>query len=407
MAHRVSSLYVHVPFCIGKCGYCAFYSEPASDELVDRFLDALARELALVAPDLAPKSVYVGGGTPTVLGLHRLERLFRELGRVITPCAADELTVECNPATVTSAKARLLRSLGVTRASLGVQSLDDELLSRLGRPHSRRQAFDAYEALRGAGFDNVNIDLMFAIPGQTMEMWRRTLAEVKAMRPEHLSCYEITYEEDTPLFELMGASESDANHELACAMYEELLDAAAAAGYIQYEVSNFALDAARSWGSAGAAAPAFATAAVLATPGVAERIPAYACKHNVNYWRGGEFFGLGPSAAGFVQGIHTANIADTRRYCALLEQGLRPIAFAELLPPLKRAAEVAAFGLRMVVGWSFEEFKSVTGYDLQKEWREEIAELVERGWGVTTPAGFRLTKEGLRFADAVAEMFLR
>ena len=157
---------------------------------------------------------------------------------------AAEFTVECNPATVSLDKAKLLRALGVNRISMGVQSLDEALLDRLGRVHSRDMVFKSFDILRQAGFDNVNLDLMFAIPGQTMEVWRATLAEAMAMGSEHLSSYEVIYEEDTPLYAQLQAGEFDVDEDLACAMYEELVERALAAGFQQYEIANFAKDAA-------------------------------------------------------------------------------------------------------------------------------------------------------------------
>lgn len=389
--HPVGSLYVHVPFCVRKCLYCAFYSQPATAPLLNQYCTALITELELVAHDLRPATIYFGGGTPSLLGLAHWEKLAHALARLNLTSAVTEWTVECNPATVSAQKARLLKYIGVSRISLGVQSLEDELLARLGRVHTRQQVFKAFDTLRNAGFDNINIDLMFAIPGQTMRMWRQTLDEVIAMKPEHLSCYEITYEEDTPLFELLGADKSEAHEELACGMYEELVDRVTCAGFWQYEVSNFARH----------------NPVEHAQAQPIESIPAFASRHNINYWRGGQFYGLGPSAASYVRGVHAKNYADVKTYCAMLEKGLRPIESQEQLSPLARAGEVAGFGLRMVSGWPFEEFKRVTGYDLLSVWRTEIDQLIERGWATVTSTGLRLTPQGLRFADAVAELFLR
>lgn len=408
MLHPVSSLYVHVPFCVGKCHYCAFYSERASGELIDRYLRALARELELVAHELKPQTLYFGGGTPTVLSLGQWQWLAKQITQLHMLDVVAEWTVECNPATLSLSKAQLLRSIGVTRVSLGVQSLNDELLHRLGRVHTRRQVFAAFDTLRKAGFDNINIDLMFAIPGQTMQIWRQTLAEIIAMQPEHLSCYEITYEADTPLFQLLGADKSDADEDLACAMYDELVNSAAAAGYRQYEISNFAREMLQKHHHINAGGQNHTPAqSVLHRPCGLDPMPAYACWHNVNYWRGGQFYGLGPSAASYVDGLHMKNFSNTLQYCAVLEKGQRPVEFVEQVSPLKRAGEVAAFGLRMLTGWSFDEFKRITGYDMLSEWRTELEQLVERGWGILTSTGFKLTTQGLRFADTVAEMFLR
>jgi oxygen-independent coproporphyrinogen-3 oxidase len=293
--------------------------------------------------------------------------------------------VECNPATVSPDKARLLRRGGVNRISLGVQSFEDALLERLGRIHSRADVFRSFDILRAAGFDNVNLDLMFAIPGQTLAVWQATLREAATLGAEHLACYEVTYEEDTPLFAQLQAGRVAVDEDLACDMYEALVETVTTHGFRQYEVANFARD-----NSAGRAA-----------------IPSHACAHNVNYWRGGSFIGLGPSATSSVRGIRTRNVADTERYCAALEAGRRPLEFREELSPLGRAGETAAFGLRMVAGWGFDEFTAATGFDLRREWADDLRQLVDCGWAEQDAGGFRLNRTGLRFADAAAERLLR
>jgi len=385
----VESLYVHVPFCAKKCEYCAFYSEASSGELIERYVGALERELELAAPRLKPRTVFFGGGTPSLLNLRQWERIFRAMDR-LGLLGAEEWTVECNPATVSADKARLWRDHGVNRVSMGVQSLDESLLDRLGRVHSRDMVFRSFDLLRKAGFDNLNLDLMFAIPTQTLDLWKATLREALALGSEHLSCYEVIYEEDTPLFQQMQAGEFDVDEDLACAMYEELQSAADRAGFAQYEVANFARR----------------TEAEQAAPDDT-RVPRRACRHNVNYWRGGAFYGLGPSATGYVEGVRWKNCANTQRYCEALESGRPTMDFREQLPPRSRAGETAAFGLRMVAGWGFEEFKNITGEDLREGWNDEMDQLCQCGWGERTNDRFRLTRTGLRFADAAAELFLR
>ena len=387
-AEPIASLYVHVPFCVRKCLYCAFYSEPSSGEQIDRYVGALIRELERVAADLRPRTIFFGGGTPSLLNLRQWEQLFHATER-LPLSEVTEWTVECNPATLSLDKAKLLRSGGVNRVSLGVQSFDDTLLARLGRVHSRQMAFDSFDILRQAGFGNVNLDLMFAIPGQTLEDWRGTLAEAVAMGSEHLSTYEVIYEEDTPLYEQLQAGKFDVDEDLACAMYEELVERAANAGFQQYEVANFAR-----------------TDAINYQPSTVE-FPGRSCLHNINYWRGGAFYGLGPSATTYVRGVRTKNHSNTQLYCEQLEQGRRPLESREELAPLARAGETAAFGLRMVAGWPFEQFQQVTGYDLRREWAEDMNQLVEQGRGRLLPDRFQLTREGLRFADSAAQLFLR
>jgi len=403
----IQSLYVHVPFCAQKCAYCAFFSEASSGELINRYTDALVRELELVAGDLKPRTIFFGGGTPSILNLTQWEKILRAMER-LNLLGAEEFTVECNPATVSLDKARLFRAYGINRVSMGVQSLDEALLDRLGRIHSREMVFKSFDILRQAGFDNLNIDLMFAIPGQTMEIWRATLKEAIALGSEHLSSYEVIYEEDTPLYQQLQAKEFDVDEDLACEMYEALVEHAMGAGFHQYEIANFAQTTESKGERPKPKVAERPEIAQTLDPGLwTLDIPSRACKHNVNYWRGGSFYGLGPSATGYVRGARTKNWSNTQLYCEQLEKGKRAIESREELPPLARAGETAAFGLRMVSGWPFEDFKRTTGHDLRSEWAEEMKQLTERGWGQIAPERFQLTRQGLRFADSAAEMFLR
>jgi oxygen-independent coproporphyrinogen-3 oxidase len=202
---------------------------------------------------------------------------------------------------------------------------------------------------------------------------------------EHLSSYEVIYEEDTALFEDLQAGKIEPNEELACAMYDDLLAAASNAGFHQYEVANFARHLSKE---------PFET-------------PDRACQHNINYWRGGSYHGLGPSAAAYVRGVRTKNVANTNLYCEQIEQGRRAIESTEELTPLARAGELAAFGLRMTAGWPLAQFQSATGYDLQLEWKNEINRMIDLGYGELEGGRFHLTSQGLRYADWAAGEFLR
>src|ERR1051325_1106005 len=403
----ITSLYIHVPFCAHKCEYCAFYSEASQGELIQRYVTALVRELELVAHDLKPGTLFFGGGTPSLLSLRQWEQILSALQR-LQLLGAGEWTIECNPATVSLDKAKLWRDHGVNRLSLGVQSLDEKLLDRLGRIHSRDMVFRSFETLRRAGFDNLNLDLMFAIPGQTLELWRASLDEALALGSEHLSCYEVIYEQDTPLYDQLQAGEFAVDEDVACAMYDELRERTAAAGFEQYEIANFARrrrvgeavqrdpspepqplpmsrpltpslpppgGEGRRRGGEGAAQSVH-SGDTLPQPDSA--IPALACRHNINYWRGGSCHALGPSAAGYVRGVRTKNWSNTRLYCEQLERGQRAIESSEELPPLRRAGETAAFGLRMNAGWPFDQFQQTTGYDLRVEWKDEMDQQIGR-----------------------------
>ena len=412
----ITSLYVHVPFCARKCEYCAFYSEASDGATINRYVEALIREMEMVAPELRPRTVFFGGGTPSLLNLGQWEKILLAMQR-LGLLGAEEWTVECNPATVSLDKAKLLRSFGVNRISMGVQSLNEDLLDRLGRVHSREMVFKSFDVLRAAGFDNLSIDLMFAIPGQTLEVWRETLTEALALGSEHLSSYEVIYEDDTPLFHQMKAGKCDLNEDLACAMFDELLERTARGGFQQYEIANFARRAgpvtttaqeehdARRVVNLQPGTAALRSADV--SPGETGDVPFRACQHNVNYWRGGCFHGLGPSASGYVGGARTKNWSNTILYCERLDQGRRAIESSEILPPLARAGEIAAFGLRMNAGWPLAEFKARTGFDLGQEWRLEIQQLLGLGYGMMNSERFHLTTKGLRYADWAAEQFLR
>ena len=352
--------------------------------MVDRYVAALIREMERIEAGFKPLAIFFGGGTPSLLNLAQWQQILRAMERLGFTGAA-EWTVECNPATISADKARLLRDHGVNRISMGVQSFDSDLLERLGRIHTREMVFKSFNLLRQAGFDNLNVDLMFAIPGQSLEVWGKTIGEAVALGSEHLSCYEVIYEEDTPLYAQLQAGEFDVDESLACDMHEMLIDRVGEQGFRQYEIANFARHSS-------------STEAL---------IPDHACQHNLNYWRGGSFHGVGPSATGYVGGVRTRNWANTTLYCELIEAGRPPVESREQLSPLARAGETAAFGLRMTAGWSFSEFQAVTGFDLRQEWPDEMQSLVQEGLAVMDHERFRLTRRGLRFADAVAEKFIK
>lgn len=380
----IRSVYIHVPFCAHKCSYCAFYSEVPRAAWVDRYVAALVLELERTLPRLAVRTIYFGGGTPTLMNVRQWTRILKAMEHPGL-AGVSEWTVECNPGTLTPDKARLLRDHGVNRVSLGVQSLDEALLERLGRIHTRGMVFKAFEMLRQVGFDNINLDFMFALPTQTMDIWEATLTEGLALGSEHLSCYEVIYEKDTPLFQQLKSRQISTDEDLSCEMYERLMELAGQHGYRQYEIANFARDDRESQGGP---------------------VPSHACHHNVNYWRGRAYAGLGPSAAGFVDGVRTRNFSNTAVYCKRLESGENPVEMTDRLEPRARAGEIAAFGLRMNQGWGFEEFLAITGFDMRQEWKSEMEQLVARGWAVWDTDCFRLTGEGLRFADAAAIEFL-
>ena len=364
---KVEHLYVHVPFCAAKCNYCAFYSEAGSAAKMEGYVDAVVRELGGFAPQLTPRTIFFGGGTPSLLPVPLMRRVLEAVGKVCSASWPSEWTIECNPSTVSSGKAKLFHEFGVNRISMGVQSLDDELLEKLGRVHSVSGAIGSYEKLRAAGFDNINLDLMFGLPGQTMDHWRGTLRKTLELQPEHISTYCLILEEDTHFWSQLqkGLIKPDEEQELA--MYQTAIKTLAAAGYHQYEISNFAK-------------------------------PGRECAHNIAYWEGKDYIGLGPSACSTIGNQRWQNAPDTDRYVAAMRKGERALAYEEPLTPELRAAERAAFGMRMNAG--------VPGKLVRGRWDKEIAELLSAElvqWrnGRLTP-----TARGILFADEVAAQFV-
>jgi oxygen-independent coproporphyrinogen-3 oxidase len=283
------------------------------------------------------KTIFIGGGTPSILPVNLWQRLLERL-----PRPALEWNIECNPATVDDAKARLWRIAGVNRLSLGVQSFDDATLATLGRIHTARQAVDTFQRLRANGFDNLNLDLMFGLPGQTMDQWRNTLNRALALQPEHISAYSLTIEEQT---EFWGRVTPDAD--LQWTMYEQLIETLTAAGYRHYEISNFAK-------------------------------PGHECLHNLAYWQGKDYLGLGPSAVSTV---------GLRRWTDGGEE-------ETLTEEIKRAERIA-FGLRMIDGIPAEFVKD-----------RDLSRLLADGLVQWRNDHLQLTRQGLRFADEVAAEFV-
>ena len=374
MRNLVRHLYVHIPFCAAKCDYCAFYSEPAQGERVERLLAALEREIEKVAARLEPETIFFGGGTPSILTEKQFERLLSWLESQIPNPKSEiaEWTVEMNPATVSLEKARLLRSFGVNRASLGVQSFELAAL----RNDGWWMAHESIATLRAAGFDNLNLDFIFAIPSQTPAQWEQTLRRAIALEPQHLSTYELTYEDDTPLFRQLQAHDvARLDEATATGMFERMLELTAEAGLRQYEISN------------------------IARPGCE-------CRHNLNAWRGGDYVGVGPSACGYVDGWRYRNVPDIDAYVARIERGEPPTDHVERLSPRARAGELAAFALRMNEGISATAFEQQTGFRLDRLWPDALRDLAGQKLVEWDGERLRLTPRGRLLADSVAEAFI-
>jgi oxygen-independent coproporphyrinogen-3 oxidase len=361
--NKVEHLYVHVPFCASKCNYCTFYSEAGNAEKMSGYVDAVLLEFERLAPQLTPTTIFFGGGTPSLLPVPLMRHILERMPAM----QADEWTIECNPSTVSAEKAKLFREFGVNRISMGVQALDDELLGVIGRIHSVKAAVESYRKLRDAGFDNINLDLMFGLPGQTMAHWRSTLEKAIELQPEHLSTYCLILEEDTEFWRLFGKGLIKPDEEIELAMYQTGMEMLAAAGYRQYEISNFAE-------------------------------PGRECAHNIAYWEGKDYIGLGPSACSTVGDRRWQNVPDTDRYIEAISNQRSAISFEEKLTPGLRAAECAAFGMRMNAG--------VPADLVRGRWDKQIAELLSAKLVQWRNGRLAPTKRGILFADAVAVEFV-
>lgn len=362
-------LYVHVPFCASTCDFCAFYQQEPTAADVARYLDGIAREAALVRWPAQVATVFWGGGTPGLLAPRHLEQLAGTL-RARLGGAPEEWTIELAPASVTDARLAALRAAGVTRVSLGVQSFRPALLDALGRKHTREQVFRAYERIRAAGFPSVNLDLMFALPGQSAAEWEQDVREAVALAPDHLSTYCLTFEEDTRLWVKLAQGRVKLDPEHEAALYEATWAQLGAAGYAQYEVSNFAR-------------------------------PGHACRHNLNTWRMHAWVGLGPSAASQHDGWRGGNIADLDRWLERLARAERMTEDRVALTPELLAEDALIFGLRMNAGVELAPWRRRAPQAPWAEVEAMLDRLAESGLLLRSGDAVRLTDRGRLVADAV------
>jgi oxygen-independent coproporphyrinogen-3 oxidase len=377
----MSGLYVHVPFCFHKCHYCDFYSiTRQSSERMTRFVDLLLIEANLwTAPDaprVRPRTIFFGGGTPSLLPLEQMRRLVRGLRERFDFSDLSEFTVEVNPATASSDYCAMLRECGVDRLSFGAQSFNTDELHALERHHDPDDVPRSVELARAAGFQRLNIDLIYAIPGQSLESWRASLEAAVALRTNHLSCYGLTYEPNTPMgvkkrLGLVRAADETLELEMLHHTRRRLRDA----GIPPYEISNYAA-------------------------------PGGECRHNLLYWTGGNYAGLGPSAASHVEGHRFRN----RPHLGEWERGIAsrelPAIEYEVLDARRRAAELVMLMLRLARPIEFDDYAARTGFDARALFSDPIDRLARAGLLRVGNGGFALTERGVDVADAVASEFL-
>jgi oxygen-independent coproporphyrinogen-3 oxidase len=364
-------LYVHVPFCTKRCGYCSFNTAPVEDGAMARYLEALHREIDLLgalpwASRVRLATIFLGGGTPSLLAAEELAAMLARVRARFAVAADAEITVECNPESVTRAKLEGYRAAGVNRLSLGVQSLDDSILPRLGRLHDARGARAAFEAAREAGCANVSLDLMYGLPGLELAGWTRAVEAVLDWRPDHLSAYGLTLDAGS-LWGAAGVPGLPTEQEQVD-QYWQLAQAAAARGLEHYEISNYARPGARS-------------------------------RHNQIYWHAAEYLAAGPGACGFVGRVRYANVKATARYCQTLADGALPVAAAERLSPRQRLAERLILGLRTADGVPAPWLEA--RLDATRSLRGRVETWRDRGLLVDVGDRVRLTEAGFLLSDAL------
>ncbi|MFT4515168.1 MAG: oxygen-independent coproporphyrinogen-3 oxidase [Planctomycetota bacterium] len=372
-----TSLYVHVPFCVVKCGYCDFNSYVVEEGAAhDRFLDALEAEIARRWHGQRPVSVFFGGGTPSLLSPPRLQRLFEIIGAQVDLAGCGEVSMEANPESFTVEKAQIARAGGVNRISIGTQTFHAHHLRFLDRAHDAEGAEAAFAAAREAGFDNVSIDLMFGIPGETLAEWQSDLERALQLGTDHLSCYNLTFEPGTRLQRdrLQGKTGPN-DQEIDRAMFEWTRQRLGEAGFDAYEVSNFA----------GGGGP---------------------CLHNDHYWLQGNYVGVGPGACSHHDGIRVTNIKPLDAWVDAALAGLTCTSSAETLRPMQRAAEALWLGIRRTKGVNLAATEKRLGLDMRAMFEPLVARQQREQMVEYDGSMLRLVGEGLLLADQVGGDYL-
>ena len=370
----MSSLYIHIPFCLSKCFYCSFSSFPQMGEHHDRYVQSLLTQIRTSYPEKHKKALetlFIGGGTPTVLRAGKLVEIIETCREVYGFSDDAEISIEANPGTIDRAKLSALDDAGVNRLSVGVQSFNNQDLQVLGRAHRSDKSIQAADDAHEAGFTNISLDLMYGLPGQNVESWEKNLEQAVALHPQHLSLYQLTIEEDTAFYaRYLNDSLGLPDDEAILAMEQVTREYLGAHGIEQYEISNYA--------RAG-----------------------YECRHNIGYWRNEEFVGCGAGAAGFCNGKRYKVITDPLLYCAAVESGEDVIEESEVLSTEASFRETVVMGLRLIKGIDKRRLSDRYHLTLDDQYGSEVTDLVRKGFLEETEDYLRLTVQGRRYANQV------
>jgi oxygen-independent coproporphyrinogen III oxidase len=406
------ALYVHIPFCAVRCHYCDFNTYAGLERLYAPFTDALVAEIEWAGAARGRpvvRTIFVGGGTPTVLPPVQLARLLDACRAAFDVLPGAEVTSEANPGTADGAHFVALRAMGVNRLSMGVQSFDDAELQWLGRIHGADEAAAAYHAARVAGFSNINLDFMFGLPGQSPATWAATLGRAVALRPEHLSLYSLTVEHGTPLAtEVRRGLAPAPDDDLAADLYSMAADTLAAAGYVHYEISNWALDEREPLNTRSTRKEESIQDSVYSVSSVVDVVPAtFACRHNLVYWRHEPYLGFGPGAHSFEEDRRWWNVRPVPQYIERMGAGASPERDGETLDRRTAMGEMLMLGLRLLdEGVTDARFRARFGVELAEAFGPQIESLSGRGLLARLPDRVRLTPQGRLLGNQVfAEFF--
>ena len=375
-------VYIHIPFCKQKCFYCDFPSFAGRERFIDSYLAALGRELELAAEKygeqgrLKPATVYVGGGTPSLLTLTQMEGLFAAIDKHINLDFVDEFTIEANPGTLTVDKLRLMKATGVNRLSIGVQSLDDDCLKTIGRIHTAQEVVESVRMAQEKGFDNISIDLMYGLPGQTMETLKASVEKALTLDVQHISIYGLQLEEGTVFSrqQEMGKLQLPDDEQVEM-MYDYITEVLPANGYTRYEISNYAL-------------------------------PGFESKHNCLYWQDVSYLGFGAGAHSYWQGSRYENPADIEQYISRISDGEILGYMEEQVGEKEHMEEFCFLGLRMTSGINKEKFKKIFNKDINSVFGEAIEAMKGKALLEETSTYLRLTKLGTKYGNVVFGGFI-
>lgn len=367
-------LYIHIPFCVKKCQYCDFLSGPSDQETRDRYIEALLAEIRAVqnAERYEIVSVFIGGGTPSVLKAEAIASVMEAIYRKFSFSADAEVTIEANPGTVDLEKLTIYRRTGINRLSLGLQSTDPDELKMLGRIHSYEDFIQSYQQAREAGFDNINIDMMFAIPGQSGEAWRQHLHQVAELKPEHISAYSLIIEEGTPFAQReLDLPDEDTEYQ----MYEDTAAVLEEYGYQQYEISNYAKKG-------------------------------HVCRHNIGYWKGTEYLGLGLGASSLYEEKRFSNTAKMQEYLKFSGSAECIRKDVVELSRKDRIEEFMYLGLRMTEGISEMDFEQNFGEKLGDVYGTVLQKYKKTGFLEKIGTNWRFTRKGIHVSNHILAEFL-